>query len=99
MKLCDIVFLVIIALCILGIAGCQDNSEPLPVIAAPAVLRSWTPQEECALAQVLAPIPESSIIWTLHDDWARMRREIGIKPMSNNTNCKGTSDAKVRLLT
>jgi hypothetical protein len=97
MKLFDVICLVFIAACILSIAGCKDNSEPLPVIAAPAVLRIWTPQEECALAQALAPYPPDSVLWTLHDDWARMRREIGVKPMKRNTNCRVTT-TELRLI-
>ncbi len=92
MKLIDFVLLSIIVLCLFSLAGCKDNSEPLPVIAAPAVLRNWTPEEECALAQALAPIPENSIIWTMHDDWARMRRETGLKPVQKNTECKEMID-------
>jgi hypothetical protein len=77
MKLIDIVFLLIIGACLLVIAGCSDRLGPAPVVNAPAVLRTWTPQEECDLAHILAKYPADSVVWTLHDDWARMRREAG----------------------
>ena len=85
MKACDVLFLLIIAACVLSLVGCA--SEPKPVITAPAVLRNWSPEEECALAKALAPYPSDSVLWTLHDDWARMRREIGIKPKVRNFKC------------
>ena len=45
------------------------------------------------MAQALAPYPSSSILWTLHDDdWARMRREVGLKPVPINKLCKVTID-------
>ncbi len=86
MKLVDIVFLLIIGACLLVIAGCSDRTEPLPRTAAPAVLRDWSPQEECELAKVLEKYPENSVIWTLHDDWARMRRETGLKAVHNGND-------------
>jgi hypothetical protein len=91
MKTCDLLFLLIIAACILSLVGCA--SEPAPVIAAPAVLRSWSPEEECALANALAPYPSNSVLWTLHDDWARMRREIGVKPKIKNFKCGAINKA------
>jgi len=98
MKAIDLLFLLIIAACLMSLFGCSDRSEPFPVIAAPAVLRNWSPEEECALAQALAPYPSDSVLWTLHDDWARMRREIGLKPKTIRTDCKGKID-RARLLT
>jgi hypothetical protein len=93
MKLCDVLFLSIIAACLLSLCGCHDNSEPFPIIAGPpTVLRNWSPQEECKLAAALAPIPENSIIWTMHDDWARMRRETSLKPRPVNNKCKEAID-------
>ncbi len=89
MKAIDLVCPLILAACIMSLIGCADRSEPLPVIAFPAVLRNWSPEEECALAKALAPIPADSVLWTLHDDWARMRREIGMKPKTSATFVKG----------
>jgi hypothetical protein len=93
MKLVDLVFMAIIAACLLSLMGCSDRSEPLPVIAAPAMLRGWSPQEECALAQILQDYPSDSILWTLHDDWSRMRREIGLKPTKTNFKCRSIDAA------
>lgn len=97
MKVCDILFLLIIAACIMSLFGCADRREPLPVIAAPAVLRNWSLEEECTLAQALALYPSDSVLWTLHDDWARMRREIGINPPKKKTECR-TKTTGARLL-
>lgn len=91
MKLIDFVCLSIIALCLFSLAGCKDNSEPLPFVASPVQLRNWTPDEECALANALRPIPADSILWTLESDWARMRRDIGVKPVKKNANCRTTT--------
>jgi hypothetical protein len=93
MKLIDFVFLSIIALCLFSLAGCKDNSEPFPITATPTVLRNWSAEEECQLAKALAPYPSTSVLWTLHDDWARMRRETGLKPVKINDKCDtGTLD-------
>jgi hypothetical protein len=84
-------FILLIIGCLLIITGCSDRTEPLAVIGAPAVLRNWSPEEECALAQALAPVPSDSVLWTLHDDWARMRRESGLLPPKKKTNCRTTT--------
>ena len=97
MKLCDVLFLAIIAVCLVSLVGCTDRSEPLPIVAAPA-LRNWTPEEECKLARTLAVFPSDSILWTLHDDWARMRREEGFKAKPSHYKCKESIE-QGRLLT
>lgn len=87
----DILALVILAACLFIVAGCKDRSEPLPIVASPpAVLRNWSAQEECALSRAFEGVPDGSILWLLHDDWARMRKDLGHKPGPKNTKCKET---------
>ena len=79
-------FIAFLVGCLLMISGCASR-EPATIVA-PAVLRDWSSGEECALARALAPVPADSILWTLHDDWARMRREIGMKPKAHKPDCR-----------
>jgi len=90
MKVCDLLFLPILGACILSLVGC---SEPQAIVTAPAVLRNWSPQDECALAQALTSYPSDSVLWTLETDWARMRREIGSQPRKNNFKCGAIDEA------
>ncbi len=89
-------FLVLMMGCLLMITGCASRTPATTV--APAVLRDWSSEEECALARALEPVPADSILWSLHDDWARMRREIGIKPKLHKPDCRKEL-AKVHLIT
>jgi len=99
MKLRDMILLTVIAAAIFSLCGCDRNGEPLAIIASPpAVFRNWTPEEECALADALMPYPSNSILWTLHDDWARMRREMGVKLKKSNYKCKEAIEPEAHLL-
>lgn len=57
------------------LVGCA-SPPPIDVQVSCPPLRTWTPAEEGALAAALAPIPESSPLWTQHFDWQRMRDAI-----------------------
>lgn len=55
------------------LASCA--SAPDVQVGCPA-LKTWTADQQKALAAALEPIPESSPIWQMEFDWGRMRGEI-----------------------
>lgn len=64
------------------LAGCA--AKPIDVTLACPPLRAWTAQEQKDLAAALAPVPQSSPIWTLELDWQATRDAIRACQKANN---------------
>jgi hypothetical protein len=60
---------------LLGLAGCPGVA-PIDIQTACPPLRAWSAADQKALADALAPIPESSPLWALEKDWGQMRDAI-----------------------
>lgn len=74
--------LVILA-CLL-LVGCATPA-PIDVQVSCPPLRTWTADEQAALATALSPIPPESMLWALERDWQATRDAIRACKAKPNT--------------
>ena len=61
------------ATAMLCLLGCASAPPPLDTKIVCPPVTTWSPKDELALAMALRKVPSDSPLWTLEQDWQKMR--------------------------